>query len=205
VQLEKVSFGIRYGENNMIPRQNIQTGFISVLILILLFNCSTEKKDISEFYIRNKENVHLLSFDAVQIAPARGIYTIKLLKYSGVVFKVIGYDESKEPPLDIINGEENFKLLNKEFNLDHDSTMKYLSNLYSIFKDLDVRAVFGMPDCMYIKFVMDDYNVVVYVPDRSKITTSVMKDLEELEKKARIVFDENWFTYRLDKPFSLSG
>lgn len=172
---------------------------------MLIFSCHKEKKDLTLFYNHNKDNSDLLLFDAVHIAPARGMYVIKLFKYDGAVFRIDSFDEYSEPKLVVNNSAESFRQLNDEYNIDYKTTIQYLTNLFSIFNKLDVLAVFGMPDCNYIKFIVDYYNVVVYVPNRDRLSESVLKEINELEKKADRKFDEHWFTYKLDKPFSFSG
>lgn len=184
----------------------LKVSLVLSAFLMLLSGCSKSiEQRLEEFYLENKDNPDLLIFGDVSIFPQRGLVVIKLWDYGGVLFRVASFDESSDPQIVLNSGTDNFEQLHDEYNLDQEAVMRHLSNLLSTYNDLGVLAVFGTVDGMYIRLVVDHNNVVVFVPDRKRLTEGVLKELTKLEKRAERRFDEHWFTYKPDKPYDFGG
>lgn len=190
----------------MKPLKHLKVLSVLLASLTLLCGCSKSiEQRLEEFYHKNRDNPDIMMLSDVFITPVRSLYMIKLWDYSGIQIRVASFDRSREPQLVLSHGEESLRRLDEEFNLDHDAAMEYLTKLYSVFDELEVLVVHGAPTRMYIEFFIDPSNVVVYVPDRSRLTESARRDITEFEQRAVLTFDEHWFAYRRDKPFDFGG
>lgn len=177
-----------------------------IVSLMLLSGCSKPiEQRLEEFYQENKDNPDLALFSGVSISPARSLYVVKLWDYGGIRVRIASFDQFREPQMELNRGEESLRRLDEEFNLDREAAMQYLTKLFSIYNELEVLAIYGHSQSKYTEFLVDPSNFIVYVPDRSQLTERALRKITELEEKATLKFDEHWFAYKLDKPWSFSG
>jgi hypothetical protein len=176
----------------------IKLKFFAILLLIICIivssNSCFKKSKINgkafNFYQRYKVNNKFDLLGSISIQPYRDLITIS----NNIYFKK--YDTSS-----IKNIELYKPLLNKEYISNYFSTdielKKYIHKYYQFFKELDILAVYGFEKRGYIKFIITNQDVLVYIIEQDHFNKEEFIKANDLKEIVLTYLDENWIYYRL--------
>lgn len=170
-----------------------------IIVCLSSVSCNINNECDLFYDTHNKDLSAIIDLEALIIEPNRNLITIELLNYEGTKFNVEG--KLIDGKLSYYKCEKSFNILSTKFNFDYNKTDSMLLQIYKNFESLKVLALYCGGANTYYTFIVNNNHAMIFIPDQKRLTEIMKKQISMQKAKAIKIFNDNWFCYKLDKPF----